>query len=304
MCHLENCCILDQQAENEDIIAVAMNEKIILVTGATGRQGSAVLRHLLSHGFKTRALTRDPEKPSSQFLKSQGVEVFKGDLEDIGSLQQALKGVYGVFSLQNYWEKGVGYAGEIRQARNLAQAAKNEGIGHFVQSSIAGCDNAKGVEHFESKWEIEKFVDSLRLPRTFIRAVFYMENLLNSKLAIPALAGALKPDLPFHMIAVEDIGWFAAESFANPADYMDRTIDIAGDSLTVAELRQVYKNVIGKSPSNFRFPFFILRILNSEGARQLQWNNDVGWSFDIQKLREIHPELITFDTFFRAHAQA
>lgn len=279
-----------------------MNEKIILVTGATGRQGSAVLRHLKRRDFKARALTRDPQKPSAQSLRSQGVEVFKGDMEDIRSLHQALKGVYGVFSLQNYWEKGVGYAGEIRQAQNLAQAAKTEGVSHFVQSSIAGCDNAKGVEHFESKWEIEKFIDSLHLPRTFIRTVFYMENLLDN-LAIPGLAGALNPNLPLHMIAVEDIGWFAAESFANPEDYLGRSVEIAGDSVTVAEIKQVYKHVTGKSPSNFKFPFLVLKILNSEAARQLQWNNEIGWSFDIQKLREVHPELISFETFLRAHAQ-
>jgi uncharacterized protein YbjT (DUF2867 family) len=150
---------------------------------------------------------------------------------------------------------------------------------------------------------IEKIVDSLRLPRTFIRTVFYMENLLDSKLAIPGLAGALKPDLRLHMIAVDVIGWFAAESFANPNEYLDRTVEIAGDGLTVAEMKQVFKNVTGKSPPNFSFPFFILRMMNSEAARQLQWNNEVGWSFDVQKARESHPELIRFETFLNAHTQ-
>lgn len=279
-----------------------MSEKTILVTGATGRQGGAVIRHLLQRGFKARAITRNPEKQASQSLKSNGVEVFKGDMEDTASLHRAMQGVYGVFSLQNYWEKGIGYKGEIRQARNLAQAASDENVSHFVQSSIAGCDHAKGVEHFESKWEIEKIVDSLLLPRTFIRTVFYMENLIE-KMAIPVLAGALKPNLHFHMISVEDIGWFAAESFANPAVYLDQTIDIAGDSLTVTEIEQVYKKVTHKSPSNFKFPFFILKILNSEAARQFLWNNEVGWSFDIQKVREVHPELISFEKFLKAHAQ-
>ena len=279
-----------------------MSEKTILVTGATGRQGGAVIRHLLQRGFKARAITRDLEKQASQSLTSKGVEVFKGDMEDAASLQRAMKGVYGVFSLQNYWEKGIGYDGEIRQARNLAQAAKGEYVSQFVQSSIAGCDNAQGVEHFESKWEIEKIVDSLLLPRTFIRTVFYMENLLD-KMAIPALAGALKPGLHFHMISVEDIGWFVAESFANPAIYLGQTLDIAGDSLTVTEIKQVYKNVINQSPSSFKLPFFILKILNSEAARQFQWNNEVGWSFDIQKVREVHPELLSFEKFLIAHVQ-
>jgi uncharacterized protein YbjT (DUF2867 family) len=281
-----------------------MNEKIILVTGATGRQGSAVIRHLLKHDFKVRAITRAPEKPSSQSLKSKGVEVFKGDMEDIPSLHQAMKGVYEVFSIQNYWEKGIGYDGEIRQARNLAQVASYENVSHFVQSSLAGCDNAKGVEHFESKWEIEKITDSLHLPRTFIRVVFFMENFIdNRKLLFPGLAGALESDTRLHMISVDDIGWFVAESFANPAVYLGKAVDIAGDSLTVAEIKQVYKNVTGKNPSSFKLPFWIMKVLSSENAKQLQWNNEVGWRFDIQKVRQIHPEIISFEKFLRAHPQ-
>ena len=66
-----------------------MNEKIILVTGATGRQGGAVIRHLLQRGFKVRALTRDPAKPSARALESKGVEVCQGDMEDAASLRRA-----------------------------------------------------------------------------------------------------------------------------------------------------------------------------------------------------------------------
>lgn len=280
-----------------------MSEKTILVTGATGRQGGAVIRHLVQRGFKVRAITRDPQKPASQSLKSRGVEIFKADMEDVASLHPAMQGVYGVFSLQNYWETGVGYHGEIRQAQNLAQVARDKNVSHFVQSSIAGCDQAKGVEHFESKWEIEQIVDSLLLPRTFLRTVFYMENLLE-KMAIPGLAGALKPDLHLHIISVEDIGWFAADSFANPAVYLGQTVDIAGDSLTVTQIKQVYKKVTNMSPSNLKIPFFIVKLLNSEAARQFRWNNEVGWSFDIQKLRAVHPELLSFEKFLKVHVQS
>lgn len=281
-----------------------MKNEVILVTGATGRQGGAVVRHLLQHDCKVRAITRDPEKPSSQSLKAKGVEVFKGDMEDVPSLHQAMKGVYGVFSVQNYWEKGIGYDGEIRQARNLAQAAKDANVSHLVQASVAGCDNAKGVEHFESKWEIEKFIDSLHLPRTFIRPVFFMEGFIdNRKMFLPGLAGALKDDTRLHMISVDDIGWFVAESFANPAVYLGKAVEIAGDSLTIAEIKQVYKDVTGMSPSNFKLPFWVMKVLSSENAKQLQWNNEIGWRFDIQKVREIHPGIIGFEKFLEAHPQ-
>jgi uncharacterized protein YbjT (DUF2867 family) len=95
-------------------------KKIILVTGATGKQGSAVVRHALRQGFTVRALTRNPDSLTARALLAKGVEVVKGDMEDLASLRQAMKDVYGVFSVQNYWEKNVGYDGEIRQATNLA----------------------------------------------------------------------------------------------------------------------------------------------------------------------------------------
>jgi uncharacterized protein YbjT (DUF2867 family) len=280
-----------------------MSGKTILVTGATGRQGGAVVRHLLERGFTVNAITRDPDRPSAQSLKAKGVQVFRGDLEDVPSVREALKGACGVFSLQNFWEKGTGYEGEIRQARNLAQAAADANVSHFVQSSIAGCDNAKGVKHFESKWEIEKLVDSLGLPRTFLRAVFFMENFINRKMVLPGLAGALKTDTSLHMISVDDIGWFVAEAFANPRVYLDETIDIAGDSLTVEEIKHLYRRVSGRSASNLKVPFWITKLLNSENAKQLQWNNEIGWRFDIGKSRGVHPEFISLEMFFRAHPQ-
>jgi uncharacterized protein YbjT (DUF2867 family) len=82
-----------------------MNEKNNPRYRATRRQGGAAIHHLLQHGFKACAMTQDPEKPSSQSLRAKGVEVFKGDMEDVSSLRPAMKGVYGVFSLQNFWEK-------------------------------------------------------------------------------------------------------------------------------------------------------------------------------------------------------
>ncbi len=80
-----------------------MKTKLILVTGATGQQGGAVARHLLNQpGFTVRALTRNPAKPAARSLAQQGAELVQGDLEDLASVQRALKDAYGVFSVQNF----------------------------------------------------------------------------------------------------------------------------------------------------------------------------------------------------------
>ena len=80
-----------------------MTQQTILVTGATGNQGGAIARHLLERGkFKVRVLVRDQNKPAAQALKQAGAELVTGDFDDRASLDVALEGVYGVFSVQDF----------------------------------------------------------------------------------------------------------------------------------------------------------------------------------------------------------
>src|SRR6516225_5162789 len=98
---------------------------LVLITGATGRQGASVVRHMLPQGWKLRALTRNPESESAVALVNQGVEVMRGDLEDPASLEKAVQGVYGVYSVQDFW--AVGARREV-QGKNLADTALKAGV--------------------------------------------------------------------------------------------------------------------------------------------------------------------------------
>lgn len=281
-----------------------MIEKWILVTGATGKQGNAVVRNLLKRGFRVRGLTRTPEKPAAKSLQAQGVDVVKGDMEDIQSLRQAVRGVDAVFSNQNFFEKGVGYQGEIRQARNLAQVAKEENIRHWVQSSVVGCDNAHGVRQFACKWEIEKMVDSISLPRTFLRVVSYMDNFVDprfGRMLISILAGGMKPTTKLQMQALDEIGWFVAEIFAHPNKYLGKTIEIAGDSLTIEEIKKIYTQVTGQLAPGLKFPFWAQKLINRDLANQSDWMNEIGWQVEIQAVRAIHPEVLAFEEFMQSY---
>jgi hypothetical protein len=104
-----------------------MNDKIIAVTGATGQQGGAVARKLLADGWQVRALTRDTGKPAAQALAELGAQVMPGDMDNREELATAFHGVYGVFSVQNFWLPTVGFDGEIRQGKNVADAPKLPG---------------------------------------------------------------------------------------------------------------------------------------------------------------------------------
>ena len=93
------------------------NERTVLITGATGKQGGATLRALAGKGFKLRAMTRNPGSDAAKAIASAtGAELVRGDLNDAASLKQRLKGAWGVFAVQNTWEAGV----EVRKSRASA----------------------------------------------------------------------------------------------------------------------------------------------------------------------------------------
>ncbi len=288
-----------------------MTAPTILVTGATGAQGGALIPHLLDKGFPVRALTRNPGKPAAQALAGRGVDVVVGDLDDAPSLAQACSDCYGVFAVQNFWEKGVGYEREVAQGKRLADAAHQAGVQHFVQTSVAGCEEAGDVLHFRSKWEIEKHIRDLGLPSTFLREVFFMENFfepvmgnsgkkaVNPALVLATLAGCLKPDTRFHMVTVDDIARASAEIFAQPDTFLGEIVDLASDALTVSEMQTVYRRVSGKRPLPFKIPLWALRLTNAEAARQYVWNNTVGWQFPLDPVREQFPFLTSFEQFLQ-----
>src|SRR5262249_38335797 len=187
---------------------MADSDKIVLVAGATGRQGGAVIRHLLPKGWKVRALTRNPRADAALALERQGVEVAQGDLEDRASLERAARGVYRVYSVQDFWS--IGTKREVEQGKNLADAAKKAGVGHFVYSSVGGAERHSGIDHWESKWQIENHIRGLGLPATILRPVAFMENYYVDQVEIGILKGKLmdpiRPDKPYQTIAADDIG--------------------------------------------------------------------------------------------------
>jgi len=131
---------------------VLNTDKTVLITGGTGRQGGAVVSHMLSRGWRLRALTRQSSSYAAQRLAGQGVELVQGDLEDQTSIERAARGVYGVYSVQDFW--AVGARREVQQGKNLGEAAKKAGVEHFVYSSVGGAERNSGIDHWESKWEI------------------------------------------------------------------------------------------------------------------------------------------------------
>lgn len=277
-----------------------MNDKIIAVTGATGQQGGAVARKLLADGWKVRALTRDVDKPAAQELASLGAEIFAGDMEDRAELDSAFKDAYGVFSVQNFWLPNVGFEGEIRQGKNVAEAAKAAGIQHLVYSSVGAAHRGMGQKHFESKWIIEQHIHSLNIPYTILRPAAFFENFNWERAAIlngTFNALGLRPEKERQLIAVEDIAVFVALAFANPQQYLGKTIELAGDALTESQLADTFAKVIGR-PVKLTMPTGGSgRRTDEEVKAMFDFFNGEAYGADISALRKLHPGLLTLEQY-------
>lgn len=269
-------------------------DKTVLVTGATGRQGGAVVRHLLPKGWKLRALTRNAATHVAKELAGQGVEVVQGDLEDAASLDRACRGVYGIYSVQDFWS--VGAKREVQQGKNLADAAKKAGVQHFVYSSVGGAERNTGIPHWESKWEVEKHIRQLALPATIFRPAAFMEmyNVLEVEVGLlkGKLVDALRGDKPYQTIATDDIGAFVALAFERPKEFIGLELEIAGSELTNLDAAKVFSRVLARPVRFSRLPLPIVRLfMSKEFYKMFRWFNGAGFKADIAALRRSYPEV-------------
>jgi uncharacterized protein YbjT (DUF2867 family) len=255
----------------------------------------------LADGWKVRALTRDENKPAAQALAQAGAELLAGDMDSRSDLDAAFQGVYGVFSVQNFWLPNVGYEGEIRQGKNVADAAQAAGAQHLVYSSVGAAHRGMGQKHFESKWIIEQYIQSLHISYTILRPVAFFENFNWERPAISNgtfNALGLRPEKDRQLIAVEDIAVFAALAFENPGEYLGKTIELAGDALTESQIADRFARVIGR-PVKLTLPSGAGRRSEEEMKAMFNFFNGEAYDADIAALRKLHPGLLTLEQYLR-----
>src|SRR5258708_16801793 len=221
------------------------NDRTILITGVTGKQGGAVAQALQGAGFHLRGLTRKPDGERAAALARNGVEIIKGDLDDEVTLRRAVARAWGVFGVQNSLEGGV--EREEAQGKRLATLAREAGVEHYVYTSVGSANKRTGVPHFDNKWRIEETVRGLGFPsHVILRPVFFMENLLAPfSLQGDTLTWALGPATKLQMIAVDDIGWVGAPRFTDAAAFNRRDGDIARDLRTMSEGAKIPTEAVG-----------------------------------------------------------
>ena len=276
---------------------MSSDKGIILVAGATGQQGGAVARHLLAGGFAVRGITRDPEAEKARPLREAGVDLVRADLTDRGAVDALFDGVTGVFSVATPFEAGLD--AEVAQGTTLGDAARAAGVGHYVYSSVGGADRDSKVPHFESKWAIENHLRDLGLPLTVVRPVYFFENFGGWSLQPSgdgySMAMPLSPDRPLQAVASDDIGAFVAMAFADPAAWVGREFELAGDERTLPAYAEAIAADIGARVDYVQVPWEGLREQSEDLYLMFDFFEREGYAADIAALREQYPGLRTFD---------
>ena len=280
-------------------------KKTILVTGATGQAGNAVALHLLSAGkWQLRALTRDSSNPVAKELAASGVDIVEGDLKDKGAIEQAVDGVYGVYSVQQYWEHGAEL--EVRMGKDVADAALNAGVEHFVFQSAGSRNHSRtGAPHLDTKRMVDEYLrkSALSAVCTIVRPVAFMENfflpgwrkdILDGVLTMP-----LDPAKPYQLIAVYDIGAVVAAMFAAPQIYKGNDYDIVADELTGPQMADVLGAVSGKPVRYVELPLADFAQYNEDLALMYKWLNEFGYDADLAASRAIYPAMQSFESWVR-----
>ncbi|WP_327411996.1 NmrA/HSCARG family protein [Streptomyces sp. NBC_01233] len=265
----------------------------VVVTGATGAQGGATARALLAAGHQVLAVTRDPDAPAADALRSLGADVRRADFDDRTSLDAALEGADSLFAVTTPF--GADIATETRQGKTLVDAAAAAGLGHVVLTSAAHADRGTGVPHYESKHLVERHLREAGLPWTVIAPAAFMDNYASGwileGLLRDTFAWPMPADRPLTLIPATDIGAFAALVLQRRDEFAGRRIDIASDERTPAEMAKILADAIGRPIGHQEVPLAYVRTRSEDLAAMFEYFTTSGLDVDVAGLRRDHPEV-------------
>jgi uncharacterized protein YbjT (DUF2867 family) len=302
-------------------------KKIIAVAGATGAQGGGLVRAILedpSGEFGVRALTRHINSEKARELAKKGAELVPANLDDVASLEKAYRGAHGAYCVTFFWDH-FSPDRERAQAGSMARAARQAGVRHVIWSTFEDTrawvplDDGRmptllgsyKVPHFDAKGESNRLFTAEGVPTTFLLTSFYWDNLIyfgmgpkkgpDGVLAITFPMGDKK--LPG--IAAEDIGRCAYGIFRKGSEYVGKTLGVAGEHLTGAQMAAALTRALGQEVRYNDVPPEVYRGFGFPGAEDLgnmfQFKRDFeayycgARSLDVS--RALNPALQTFDVW-------
>lgn len=241
----------------------------VTIVGATGLLGREAARQLIAAGWAVTAVTRHPHRAAD--LVRLGAEVRKADLLHPTSLPAACRGSDAVFAAaHSMLGRGRSRSEEVDGVghRALIDAARVEGVRHFVYTSVFGASPDHPVDFWRTKYDIEQYLKTSGLAYTIVRPSAFMEthahellgkNILKFGRAIILGDG----DKPTNFVAVRDVALLATVVLADPSAH-GKTIDIGGpENLSRKEVVALYARLAGRRPKVTTIPAGVLTFLST-----------------------------------------
>jgi uncharacterized protein YbjT (DUF2867 family) len=301
------------------------DKKIIAVVGATGAQGGGLVRSILADKngpFKARAITRDVNSEKARALAAAGAELVAADVDDPASLRHAFEGAHGAFCVTFFWHH-LSPEKEFAEAGAMAEAAKHAGVAHVIWSTLEDTrrfvpldddrmptlQGKYKVPHFDAKGEADGLFTRAGAPTTILLTSFYWENFIyfgsgpkrgpDGKLALVLPMGDKK--LPG--IAAEDIGKCAHAIFKRGREFIGKTVGIAGEHLSGAEMAAALTRALGEKVTYQDVPPEVYRSFGFPNAddvgNMFQFKRDFNDYFrgarSVDFSRSLNPELQSLD---------
>jgi uncharacterized protein YbjT (DUF2867 family) len=229
--------------------ARARGPKTVVVVGATGQQGGALVRLLLSRGVGVRAVTRRLDSKNASSLASLGATVVRADLDRNEGIEEALRGADTLFLVTTPFERGA--SAEVEQARKAGTWARELGVQHVVYSSVTKPMTFSPIRHFAAKGEAERLLGALGLPLTIVGAPPFADNLVApwhlAKLRQGIFALPVPDAFPMQMVLTRDIAAVAAHVIEAPEAYVGARVDIATEAISGARMLAALERASGRS---------------------------------------------------------
>jgi uncharacterized protein YbjT (DUF2867 family) len=279
------------------------DDRVVVVTGATGRQGGAVARHLLAEGCRVRGVTRSPDSKPARQLALLGADMVRADMASLDDMRRACAGAHGVFSVQNPMISGE--QAELAQGKNVVDAAADSGVSHLVYGSAGPGTPGTGVAAWDIKLEVADHARQKGMPLTVLRPMAFMELMTDKDLYPSVAAWHLMPKLvgderPIPWLAAQDVGAIAARAFADPKSYVGIDVGLATDLRTLGECRAIWRRVRGRKPRRFPMPVWLFqRFVGSDLTRMWRWLSTHEVVVDVAQTRTHHPGAMTVEQFLR-----
>jgi uncharacterized protein YbjT (DUF2867 family) len=207
---------------------------------------------------------------------------------------KALEGATSLFAMTTPFG---GTDAETRQGVAAAAAAKAAGV-HLVFTSVGSANRQTGIPHFDSKYEVEKYIAKVGVRATILAPVSFMENLYFAKeqLAKGIYAAALPPTRVLAQVAVVDIGAVAVRLLEDAGRFTGKRFDLASDELTGNDALAILSRVTGRPFDYYHIPLDVIRQrMGEDAAKMYDWLDRVGYTVDRAALRREFPDVAFHD---------